>query len=307
MTSWERLGLVVSPGVIRNKKLQTHLANPTPIHLGDSIFAIYFSARDDLNRSSVGVVTLDLESFEVKQVSSEPVIQHGSPDSFFGDGVGLGSIYTVDDVLHMTFMGWQTAGLDHWRGDIGSFQLASVTGTVKNSVRRILTVNSVDRISLSYPFVQKLNPSKFRMWYGSTHTWDAGNGEMLHPIHYADSADGYSWEPMGLAVPFVLGKYQAFSRPTVLSTTRMGTHMWYSVRSNVNKYRIAHSWSLDGVIWTAPDEELGLAATGLGWESNMVCYPSVFCFNDSIFMLYNGNGYGQSGIGLARLKSNLST
>ena len=34
----------------------------------------------------------------------------------------------------------------------------------------------------------------------------------------------------------------------------------------------------------------------------MVCYPYVFEYNDKLYMLYNGNGYGKTGIGLAVLE-----
>jgi hypothetical protein len=37
------------------------------------------------------------------------------------------------------------------------------------------------------------------------------------------------------------------------------------------------------------------------WESEMQAYPHVFDWNDSRMMLYNGNGFGQSGIGLAKM------
>jgi len=38
-----------------------------------------------------------------------------------------------------------------------------------------------------------------------------------------------------------------------------------------------------------------------GWDSEMICYPHVFEHNGEKHMLYNGNGYGKSGIGLAVL------
>ena len=35
--------------------------------------------------------------------------------------------------------------------------------------------------------------------------------------------------------------------------------------------------------------------------SKMVCYPCVFSCNDKWYMLFNGNGYGKTGFGIARL------
>ena len=33
----------------------------------------------------------------------------------------------------------------------------------------------------------------------------------------------------------------------------------------------------------------------------MQAYPHVFTFEGGVYMLYNGNGYGTSGIGLAKI------
>jgi hypothetical protein len=38
------------------------------------------------------------------------------------------------------------------------------------------------------------------------------------------------------------------------------------------------------------------------WENSMVEYPHVFKFDNHIYMLYNGNGFGETGFGYAILK-----
>jgi hypothetical protein len=50
--------------------------------------------------------------------------------------------------------------------------------------------------------------------------------------------------------------------------------------------------------------DLRLADTGIdvsddGWDSEMIEYPFVFKHDGLRYMLYNGNGYGRSGFGLA--------
>ena len=89
----------------------------------------------------------------------------------------------------------------------------------------------------------------------------------------------------------------AFARPWVVQDTD-GYRMWFAVRGD--RYRIALAESSDGVTWTRRDT-LGLKRTGSEWESEMVEYPCVFDWDGRRFMLYNGNGYGRSGVGLAVL------
>jgi hypothetical protein len=38
-----------------------------------------------------------------------------------------------------------------------------------------------------------------------------------------------------------------------------------------------------------------------GWDSDMLCYPCIFDHKGESYMLYNGNGYGRTGFGIAKL------
>jgi hypothetical protein len=50
------------------------------------------------------------------------------------------------------------------------------------------------------------------------------------------------------------------------------------------------------------DNACGLDVSPEGWDSTMTCYPSVFAIDDRIVMIYNGNGFGQTGFGYAELE-----
>jgi hypothetical protein len=140
------------------------------------------------------------------------------------------------------------------------------------------------------------------MWYGSTLKWDAGNGEMLHVIQNATSNDGNNWCRTGLAVSYELGLAQAFSRPTVASNAQGGYEMWFSYRSGAGiKYRIGYAVSKDARLWKLALNDVGIDVSSEGWDSEMIEYPFVFDHKDQRYMLYNGNGYGMTGFGLAIL------
>jgi hypothetical protein len=47
------------------------------------------------------------------------------------------------------------------------------------------------------------------------------------------------------------------------------------------------------------DDSGGLDVSAAEWESEMVTYPLVIRRKHTLWMLYNGNGYGRTGIGLA--------
>ncbi len=73
--------------------------------------------------------------------------------------------------------------------------------------------------------------------------------------------------------------------------------MWYSVRGP--SYRIGYAESADGIGWVRRDSTSVVDPSDTGWDSEMTTYPVVVRRGDRFYMLYNGNDYGRTGIGLA--------
>lgn len=293
---WRKLGLLYQPQST-HPKLVSHAANPLPVLLQNDTYRIFYSGRDAQNRSSVGAVDIDIVQRNVVQEYREPWFTHGPEGSFYEAGVSIGNAYEVQGRHYIGFMGWQNPEGGHWRGDIGRLQMAEDGSLSLDSATPLMGADATDPISLSYPFVMQ-DGDRYRMWYGSTVAWDAGNGEMLHVIKHAHSADGLHWHRDGLAVPYTLGEAQAFSRPSLLRDAQ-GYHLWFSYRSGSGvPYRIGYAYSIDGEVWQHGDA--GIDVSRDGWDSDMLCYPFVFQHGGARYMLYNGNGYGRSGFGIAR-------
>ena len=105
-----------------------------------------------------------------------------------------------------------------------------------------------------------------------------------------------------MAIPFELGRAQAFSRPTVVQNKDDDYEMWFSFRSGSGeKYRIGYATSENGVNWKLDLDNAGIDVSTVGWDSEMIEYPFVFDHLGSRYMLYNGNGYGKTGSGFAVL------
>lgn len=300
---WQKLGQLYEPGIGgRHPKLLTHAANPLPVHIEGDLYRVFFSGRDGRNRSSVGAVDIDVVKRAVVKEHEAPFFEHGPENSFYSNGVSIGNCYAVNGVNYMLFMGWQNPDGGHWRGDIGRLIVQRDLSLVLDSADPFLGTDAVDPVSLSYPWVSENPEGCWQMWYGSTETWNAGNGEMLHVINYATSEDGHSWSRKGLAVPYELGKAQAFSKPTVVCDESGGYEMWFSYRSGSGeKYRIGYAASQDGRNWVLALDAVGIDVSPNGWDSEMIEYPFVFDHAGHRYMLYNGNDYGKTGFGLAVL------
>jgi len=301
---WKKLGqLYVPKNSGQHPQLISHSANPLPVHMIGDVYRIFFSGRDNQNRSSVGAVDVDIVQRKVITEYHTPFFEHGPVGSFYSDGVSIGCCYEANGVHYILFMGWQNPPGEHWRGDIGRLILTSELSLKLEDEKPFMSIDSIDTISLSYPWVQTRPSGGFDMWYGSTLKWDAGNGEMLHVIHHAISDDGNNWYRSGLAVPYELGLVQAFSRPTVVINECGDYEMWFSFRSGSGQsYRIGYARSVDGINWILDLKNAGIDISPSGWDSEMIEYPFVFDHNGSRYMLYNGNGYGKTGFGLAVLE-----
>ncbi len=300
MNAWRKLGRLYGlPDGGLHPKLLSHAANPLPVLLEGDVVRIFYSSRDKDNRSSVGAVDIDIMNRSVVHAHKTPFFEYGEKGSFFEAGVSIGNCYEAGGNTYMLFMGWQNPEGGHWRGDVGRLRVNPDLTLSLDSAQPFMGADATDPISLSYPWVIKNANGSYSMWYGSTQSWDAGNGEMLHVINGASSSDGHNWKREGLAVPYQLNAAQAFSRPTV-AQDKDGYKMWFSYRSGKGEtYRIGCATSSNGKKWELALNQSGIDVSASGWDSEMIEYPFVFDHKGQRFMLYNGNGYGKTGFGLA--------
>lgn len=295
---WEKLGQVYFKKETSGY-LKSHASNPLPIHMKDDIYRVFYSGRDETNKSSVGFVDIDIIKKEVVFENTNVIFKYGEEDSYYSHGVSIGNVYEVNNDHYILFMGWNIRNNEHWRGDVGQLKLVDKDKLEITSDFPFMSTDEIDTVSLSYPFVI-FHEGIYKMWYGSTISWTSENGEMIHVINYATSNDGIRWEKHGLAIPYELGVAQAFSRPSVI-IDEIGYHMWYSYRSGTGeKYRIGYAFSDDGINWKRMHENIGITVSESGWDSEMICYPFVLEHKGETYMLYNGNQYGKEGFGLAK-------
>lgn len=299
---WRRLGQLFDPEtqLPDHAKLRSHAANPLAVQVDGDLYRVFFSSRDGANRSSVGAVDVDIARRRVERVLADPVALHGPVGRFDADGISVGCLHQdATGARFILFMGWQAPEDGHWRGDIGRLRLGDDLSLTLDPDLPYLGVDASDPTSLSYPWVHRTSEG-WEMWYGSTLSWDAGNGEMLHVLRAARSGDGITWQRGGPVLPHSIGVAQAFSRPTLASDGAGGLLMWFSFRgAPVRTYRIGHARRSLGGEWELALDHSGLDVAPEGWDSQMVEYPFVLDHGGERLMLYNGNGYGRTGFGLA--------
>jgi predicted GH43/DUF377 family glycosyl hydrolase len=296
-TKWKKLGLVFCPDGSR-EWMRTHAANPVAEHVDGDTYRIYFSSRDAGNRSSVGWVDVDLtQPTRVLRMSEIPVVGPGRIGTFDDSGISIGCLVRVGDARYLYYLGWNLGVTVPWRNSIG---LAVSRGRgapfEKWTEAPVMDRGPADPLSISYPWVLR-EGNLWRMWYGSNLDWGPEPSDMEYLIKYAESDDGIHWRRDGrVAIALASPGEYAIAKPCVV---REGGRyrMWYSYRGEA--YRIGYAESPDGLTWERLDHLAGIEPSPSGWDSEAIEYPNVVEHGGQKYMLYNGNGYGRTGFGIA--------
>jgi hypothetical protein len=302
---WKKLGLVYRPSG-ENDMLITHASNPVAELLNRNSYRVYFSPRDSKNRSSIFSVNIIIstDGAEVISNSLDKVLDIGKRARFDDSGVSVAAIISEGEKRLLYYVGWNLAVTIPFRNAIG-VAISESKGEcfVRVSEAPIADRNHIDPISLSYPYLLWDN-DRYKIWYGSCVEW-LGNdvSDYQFSLKYAESFDGLVWERLGESViECDFPKENAIARPSVIKEDDM-YKMWYSKKEE-DSYRIGYAESSDGVHWKRMDDKAGITVSRTGWDSEMIEYPYVFDHKGSRYMLYNGNGYGKTGFGLAVLDRN---
>lgn len=297
---WEKLGLVFCPHQ-NFEWMQTHASYPVAEYLREDIFRIYFSTRNNNNVSSIGYVDVDINRpKKILNLSTQPVLSSGELGAFDNDGASLACISHTHDQQYLYYLGWNLCKSFPWNNSIGlAISKKSKSQFERYSKAPIMGRSDSDPFSMSYPWVMQ-DEGKWKMWYGSHLNWgNPGDKEICyHVIKYAESNDGIHWIRNNIiAVPFDKSKGEyAISRPCVIKEDGV-YKMWYSFRGE--SYRIGYAESRNGIEWLRKDSEVRINPSDSGWDAESIEYPFVFKHKQETLMLYNGNGYGKTGFGLA--------
>lgn len=303
--NWEKQGRVyVADG--EADWMQSHAYVPTPYRLDGETLRVYVAFLDDDRFGRVGYVDVDPDDpTEVRAVSEEPVFDVGAPGTFDHHGVTPTSVVETDEELRLYYFGWQ-------RGvSVRYFLFAgvAVSNDGGNSFERYSETPILDRVDgerfvRSAPYVRQ-DGDKFEMWYVSGDEWiTVGDKEVpTYNLRYTTSPDGLDWGRCNGEICLRLGLEDeiGFGRPFVRKDGDR-YRMWYSVRTRSKGYRIGYAESVDGRTWERRDSEAGVDVSDSGWDDEMICFPNVVETETGTYLFHNGNGFGETGFGVAKLE-----
>ena len=302
---WEKKGLVYCP----NGKFfwaKKYAFPPNPIFINNDTIRIYVAFCDEMNVGRVGFVDVSAENpSTILQVSQKPVFDIGLKGTFDENGVVPLSIIKVKDKLYMYYVGFQLGCTVRYFMFLGlAISNDSGQSFVRYSKVPILDRSDAELLNRTGAFVTIEN-NVFKMWYVAGSRWITGlNSKSLpeYNMRYLESVDGKKWSEEGrICMDFENDDEHGFGRPWVLHEERI-YKMFYSIRTKSKGYRLAYAESNDGFNWSRKDDKLGIDVSEVGWDSQMMSYPSLVKYRDRVYMFYCGNNCGETGFGYAILK-----
>ena len=310
MAHWEKAGHIYTPSG-ETEWSRSHAQVPTVLKLNDDTLRIYYATRDSSNRSHISYI--DVESDNPSSILNEcksPVLAPGKIGTFDDCGVMPSSLVVLPDCIYMYYIGWNVRNTVPFHNSIGLAVSKDNGATFERFSDGPLYGRTWKEPYFTGTSWVLVEDDLWRNWYMSCTEWCEVNGimEPRYHIKYAESSDGINWKrDAKVAIDYKNEEEGGIVRACVLKN-KDEYEMWYSYRDLVDfrtnkkaSYRIGYANSPDGHSWQRNDD-LGLKVSDNGWDSQMTAYPCVVEVKDKRYMFYNGNGFGESGIGYAELK-----
>lgn len=301
--TWRKLGKVYSASG-SSSWAYSHAYCPTPWLSGENdrirVFCAFLD-RDKVGRC--GWVDVDAKNpLHVLGVSERPALDVGVAGAFDEHGVTpLSVVELPDGKLRLYYAGWQRGVGVRYFLFVGVAESQNGgTSFTRASEVPVLDRSDGELCFRTGCFVQR-DSGTWHMWYAAGSDWYLAGSTALprYDLRYVSSPDGLEWPHQGEVCLVPLASELGFGRPYVL---REGDwyRMWYSRRALSGSYQLGYAESRDGLAWQRRDADAGIDLGEPGtWDSEMLGLSSIVVTPNATYLLYNGNGYGATGFGIA--------
>jgi hypothetical protein len=264
----------------------------------DGLWNLYVSLRDAEGRARIGRTRLLLgPPPQILPLDPDPILDLGEVGTFDDSGVVTSCLLAEGHRRYLLYTGWSLGRTVPFYLAAGVAVSESAGPFRRRSRAPALGRSDSEPFGTASPFVL-CERDRWRMWYVAGTGWTRAGSkpEPRYDIRYAESADGLTWDRShGVCLAHAADEH-AFGRPWIVRDADR-YRMWFAVRGH--RYRIESAESPDGITWTRTGALGGLLPAAEGWDSEMTEYPCVLDHQGRRYMLYNGNDYGRTGLGLA--------
>ena len=260
-------------------------------------FTIYYTSRNELNQN-IGYRAKFTKTFEL--IEDKLILEPGKPGSYDTAGVMPTAVWGN----RLYYIGWTL------RKDVPYYNYTCAADKQDGKYVKLGPVLHADTHGDGYTgtlCILTTHATKFGYFLNCI-DWLPDENNNLQPsynIGLSITRDGLHFDKMNSPAIELEGQEAGISAATVIEHNKT-YHMWFSVRhakefrTNPDKaYKIKHATSKDGWNWTR-DNKFGIIPE-CKYESIMCAYPSVLKIDDKLYMFYNGDGFGETGIALTTM------
>ena len=290
--------------------MNSHAQCPTAILLEDRI-RIFFSARLENQQSLPTYIDVEKENPQkIIYLNPNPVLERGRRGTFDENGIIPSCFVYKDNQLYFYYAGWSQGKNVPYKNFTG-MAISKDNGLTftKFTEAPVFSLNQFDPLSATGPCII-FKDNEYIAIYSTGIDWLEIDGKLEHTyqLTYATSKDAIHWESSGKMIIDPVNEFEADCKPAIIEHNGI-YHMWFSTRGSHNfrkpgntAYRLGYAFSTDMIQWTRDDANSGIDISEEGWDSEMICYPSITRYKNKLYMFYNGNGFGKSGFGYAELE-----
>lgn len=306
--------LLFSSDLVRgHKEIKSHTQSPVGV-LSDHRARVYFCSRGDPDPSGQFVSRVYFADFtpdfdELLGVSVRSVCELGLVGAFDEFGQNPVDLLPVENRLFLYYAGWSRPLSVPFIASIGLMESIDGGQTFKRlGSGPVLGRSITDPLLLGSPRVTQI-AGKWMMHYSSGVRWisSIARPEPVYKIRSATSVDGINWKPSGSNIlTEVLGRDECQASAEVFEIEGKFA-MLFSFRDAINyksgegQYQIGFAISDDLETWFRRDEDLVWEGERPPWMAKSVSYPSVIQVGKKLHLLFQGNGIGEEGFGVAEI------
>lgn len=290
----------------------SHAQCPFPLEFSDFI-RVYFATREDYKngmcRAYGGFVDLDKTTFEVIDISNQPLMDLGGIGEFDEFGSMPISVVRHNDEFYLYYVGWSRQYSVPYDWEIGFAKSRDGKRFTKVGKGPLLGPTTHEPYLNSTPVVYKLSEHDWHMFYHTGVQWIKSEDklESQYIIKHATSSNGIDWNRNSSQIIPAKLDNECQTTPAIMKLDDR-FHMFFCYRYGLDfrtvkdrSYRIGYAHSDDLVNWTRDDSMAGIDVSESGWDSQMIEYPHIAEINGKHIMFYCGNHFGKEGFGYAEL------
>jgi len=294
---WHSLGLIFDTK--KCKWINSHAWVPTVYKIKKDLFRVFFAGRDKYNHSNIGAFTISLEApYNIISISKRPILKKGRLGCFDDCASIPSHVIKLGKKYFMYYVGWTQGKSVPYISSLGLATSNNLLSQFKRaSEAPIFGRTKDDPIFVASCFVEK-SKKKFNMWYTSNKYW-AKNNNIITPKYYlrlATSNDGINWIYKSEVMKFKSKNEIAITRPWIVEYGK-NKLMFYSYRGK--NYKIGYAKINKKKHLIRRDQKIKFFNNIDKFDSSTREYSSIIKYKNKFFMFYNGNNFGEKGIGLA--------